>query len=383
MLYRLEKFAVATAHILLAGIVLLAFFGQMSWSQFLATTLVVTALRQAVTWIRLTQLLKTFEDNLSRMQILLPACVGLAVCVLSLLLLPNLVCKVSATALLAGWAGTLLLYRRRRSEFIRFGHGPLPKDVWLNPPAEAMREGDLILTGGRMAARTHNSVGHVEIVIKGRKGRLMSHTAYMEKGVVMHTARAVVAMEHKLNEHFVVLRLRQPLTAEQSARAIEIAEDMLARNEAWREADTKRRHNFVRKAWFIPARLKAWLLDKDSLCELLKQGEQLAKQQQKPSYWLGFKVWLQRRVWPTGYDWYGQYTGFIHQDRWTCMGVVLETLQRLNVPIRNYGTGMLGLGTGLLNPLLPIRLLSDPCYRLVNLDDKAAFEAVAGTAVAE
>jgi hypothetical protein len=45
------------------------------------------------------------------------------------------------------------------------------------------------------------------------------------------------------------------------------------------------------------------------------------------------------------------------------------------VPVGNYGTGLLGLGTGLFDPIMPVRLLGDKAYRLVDLKDRAAFEA--------
>jgi len=56
------------------------------------------------------------------------------------------------------------------------------------------------------------------------------------------------------------------------------------------------------------------------------------------------------------------------------MGACLEVLNRVGVETHEYGTGLLGLGTGLLNPLMPIRLVRDPAYRLLRLSDKDAFE---------
>lgn len=371
MLYRLEKFAVGITHLLLILVVVLSFFVQMGWAPFLTTCLLVSAVRLAVTYSQLNRLLETFEDHLSRMQILVPLNLGLLISVLVLVVMPGTGQMIAAFGLLAGWARVYQLYRQRQRDFIKYGHGPLPANVWVNPPAEAIQPGDLILTDGRMARRTRNSVGHVEIAIPGRKGgKLVAFSSYMEQGVVMHTMRALLCLEQKLKEHYIVLRLRTPFTPDQNARAIEIAEDMERRNVAWRDAQRAKRMAWVRRLP-MPARLRNWLLDPESLKALAKE----VGDNKYPPLKIKFKAWLLRKVWHTGYDWTAQYTGFIHKDRWTCMGAVLEMLQKLGVPVRHYGTGMLGLGTGLFNPLLPIRLMSDPCYRLVTMDDKAAYDA--------
>lgn len=368
-MYRLQKLAFGLANLLLIGLFVLALTGKIDW-RLSCVSVTVSGIWLALTFLRLNQLLETFEDHISRVQILLPMGLSLLLAVAVLFTAPSLTLAAIAGLIILGWAPVYLLYHKRDRDFIRQGHGPLPKDVWVNPPAEALQEGDLILTGGRMAARTHNSVGHVEIVVRGRDGKLMAFSSYMETGVVMHTARAMVKVELRSREHYIVLRLRQPFTAEQSSRAIEIAQEMLAANDAWRKEWTENRLRIARRLP-LPTAFKAWLLNEHSMDEVLKNPPL--------SFVNRMKLNVYRQVWATGYDWLGQYTGLIHDNRWTCMGVVIELLRRLDVPVRHYGTGLLGLGTGLLNPLMPIRLMRDPCYRLVTVDDKQAFESASKT----
>jgi|AGTN01.3.fsa_nt_gi hypothetical protein len=339
MHHRMRKFVLGITHLLLLGTLGLALFSG-SWGLLLTTKLAaISGVWLVITGILLNRLLATYEDMSSRLQLLAPTLLG-ALLSLSVLVFGSLPLKLVALAEIAGWLYVILEFRKNRQNYTVYGHGPLPSDIWLNPPADAFAEGDLILTDGRMAARTRNSVGHVEIVIRDKAGKLRVFSAYMEKGVVIHTLRSFVAMELKMREHFIGLRLNVPFTEDQSARAIEIADRMLAANQAWKKEAVARRTRRV-NALPVPASLKKRLMGVFP---------------------------------PTGYDWTGQYTGKIHENRWTCMGVVLDLLEELGIKTRKYGTGLLGLGTGLLNPLMPIRLLRDPAFRPLTLADKEVFD---------
>ncbi len=61
-------------------------------------------------------------------------------------------------------------------------------------------------------------------------------------------------------------------------------------------------------------------------------------------------------------------------SHWTCIGACLELYSRLGVKTHHYGTGLLGLGTGLLDPIMPVRFLSDPAFVLLTEEDKKAFQ---------
>lgn len=339
MLYRIQKGAVTTAHLALMVLLVLTFLNVMPWS---AATgyLIVSGAWLVMTAVRLPQLLRAYEDRIARMQVMIPGLFGLAATLLAVIAAKWWAPVMVAVAELWGWGAVYSNFDKRSKHFMVQGHGPLPNDTWMSPDLEALQEGDLILTDGRMAARTRNSVGHVELIVKGRDGKLMCFSSYMEKGVVMHTLRALIALERRLKHHYVIIRLRTPFTPEQSAKATELAEAMLARNAAWRKSAVARRTAMVSR---LPL----------------------------PESW---RKTVLKKTMPTGYDWSGQYTGFIHEDRWTCMGACLDVLKGVGVEMNEYGTGLLGLGTGLLNPLMPIRLVRDPAYRLLRLSDKELYE---------
>ena len=77
---------------------------------------------------------------------------------------------------------------------------------------------------------------------------------------------------------------------------------------------------------------------------------------------------LLRALHTEGYDWLGLFMGRIADERWTCIGACLELYRRLGVATNPYGTGLLGVGTTLFDPIMPVRFLSDPAFRLLTDD---------------
>ena len=63
-------------------------------------------------------------------------------------------------------------------------------------------------------------------------------------------------------------------------------------------------------------------------------------------------------------------------NRWTCIGACLELYERMGIKTRHYGTGLLGLGTGLLDPIMPVRFLSDPAFKLLDETNKEAYDFI-------
>lgn len=57
--------------------------------------------------------------------------------------------------------------------------------------------------------------------------------------------------------------------------------------------------------------------------------------------------------------------GRVAVDHWTCIGACLELYKRMGVRTNAYGTGLLGFGTTLFDPVMPVRFLSDPAFELI------------------
>jgi hypothetical protein len=157
----------------------------------------------------------------------------------------------------------------------------------------------------------------------------------MDRGAVLHPVAEFTSGVRR-HGHYVVLRLRETPREEQVRRAEEIAREMLAENARWRTRINARRRRIVGRLP-LPARSKAALA---------------------------------RRVESSGYDWMGLFMGRLAPHRWTCIGACLELYRRLGVKTNAYGTGLLGFGTTLLDPIMPVRFLSDPAFRLVRRDDR-------------
>jgi signal transduction histidine kinase len=284
----------------------------------------------ALTSLRMNRLFTTYFDILSRLEVVLPCGLGIGLALFAALDTHFVATRVVASAELMAWGVIVFLYRRNRRRFVRQGHGPVPAGCWVSPPAEALQPGDLILTSGMVAARLRESVGHGETVIRARDGMLLSFTSRMDRGALLHGVEAFTASLRR-SGHYIVLRLRERLTPDQVRRAEEIALEMIEENRSWSE-----RANRHRRA--ILARLPL------------------------PAAW---RERIARRLHASGYDWLGLFMGRLAKDRWTCIGACLELYERLGLKTNRYGTGLLGFGTTLFDPIMPVRFLSDPAFRLL------------------
>jgi hypothetical protein len=201
----------------------------------------------------------------------------------------------------------------------------------------------MLLTSGMVARRLRESVGHGETIVRGADGTLHTFSSCMGQGAVLHELEAFTRQQREKG-HYIALRLVDGLSEEQSRRAVEIAEHMLEQNARWRERANARRRMFVDR---LPL----------------------------PASWRE-RVWVV--VLADGYDWLGLFMGRLACDRWTCIGACLELYSRLGVRTRPWGTGLLGFGTSLLDPIMPVRLLADPAFELLRLDDDTLITAPVG-----
>ena len=285
----------------------------------------------ALTSMRMDHLFKTYFDVLSRLEVVVPSSLGPGLALFAVFDTRFLATRVLAGIELAAWGLLLLRYRSNRRHFVRQGHGPVPAGCWLSPPADALRPGDLVLTSGMVAAGLRESVGHGETVVRSGDGALLSFTCRMDEGALLHGAERFLSGLRSRHGHYIVLRLSEGLTREQEQRAEAIAREMIAENRAWRDGANRRRRAVI-------ARLP-----------LPRSG----------------KHWLVRRFHASGYDWLGLFMGRLAPHRWTCIGACLELYRRLGVRTNPYGTGLFGFGTTLFDPIMPVRFLSDPAFRLL------------------
>ena len=337
MHYRLAKFLHGSAYIAAAVVTVMWFWGLADWR--LATgCLTVSALWLLLTAVDLRHLFRTYFDILSRLSVLVPATLGSALALLGFFTVPSGAPQVVALVVLAGWVGVYLRYRHNRSLFQQEGHGPLPVGSWVNPPIAALQPGDLILTGGHVADTLHESVGHAETVVQAPDGGLLIFSSYMDRGLVFDPI-SVLAVE----EFYVVLRQTVPFDAEKLSLEYPLANIMIGQSSGWaRNAQTARKERFAKFSWILPQ---------------------------------SFATWFNSKFPITGYDWVGLFCGRNAPDHWICITSNLELFHRLGIATKRYGVGMLGFGTGLFDPIQPVRMLSDPAFRLLTLADKAAFEA--------
>lgn len=347
MFYRLRKFLITSANLAVLWLMFKLVTGNLDWGLALGSVL-LSGFWLGLTFYSLRSLLTTYYDWLSQWRIKLPLAAGVILSVVALIANDSLALRGIAVAELLAWVFVFVAWRRSVKNYVMTGHGLLPAGTWLNPPPEVILPGDMVLTSGRMAERMDQAVGHGEVAVMGEDGRLMLLSSYMQKGSVINKADQILRILVKRGEHYVVLRLRNPLTDEQVKRGWTIAQGMLCENIAWRQDIEVKRKRLIARLW-LPAKAKAWLLVKTEFTT-------------------------------TGYDWVGLFVGVKARNRWTCIGACAEWYHRNRVKMRHYGTGLLGIGTGLLDPIQPQRFLTDPALELLTDAHREAYERSRATA---
>lgn len=283
-----------------------------------------------LTRIKVDHLLQTYFDVLSRIEIQLPVVFGLVLSVVALISHAyHPIVHVIAIGEMAFWIWIFVLYRRNKSKFKKQGYGPVPLHTWVSPPASELKPGDLILTSGNIAKELHESVGHAEMVLRKTDGELVLFSSYMDKGTCFHPLEELTGPSYK--GHYIALHLRNAWTDEESARATHTAEKMVAADRQWAAEENER---VARRISFLPLPESA-------------------------------KLHLRKIFHASGYDWFGTFMGRVAENRWTCIGACVELYKRMGVEINSYGTGLLGVGTTIFDPILPVRFLADPAFKLI------------------
>ena len=171
------------------------------------------------------------------------------------------------------------------------------------------------------------------MVIEMPDGELALFSSYMDKGTRIHPIYELTGPGYK--GHYIALRLREPWTEEKKAQATKIAQQMVETNRNWA---AKENVKLDRVLHALPV----------------------------PEAWRNF---LRSQLKVSGYDWFGTFMGRVAQDRWTCIGACIELYRRMGVPLNYYGTGLLGFGTTLFDPILPVRFLSDRAFILITKEE--------------
>lgn len=356
MFATLKKSAESLAYLYLLFLSWKWISGQLDFG-FTVSCVILSGAWLALTFHGVGGLFRTYFDVLSRLKVRIPLFFGTVLAALVVLtpwdwaamlgrltnpaaMLEHLSSPLPMVAALEllGWLTLYFAYRRNASRFKQQGHGPLPKGAWVNPDPAALQPGDLILTSGRVARTMHEAVGHGELVVDLGKGELYTLTSFMEKGAMVQPVKAM-AQDNK-SGHYIAMRLTKPLSAEQLALVPGLVEIMLKQNLDYiAGAKAARASRFQR--FHVP----------------------------------GFVRRMVEKKFPiTGYDWFGLFTGRLARDHWTCVGACLELFRRIGVKTNKYGTGLFGLGTGVLDPIMPVRFLDDQALRLLSEADAEAFQ---------
>lgn len=293
--------------------------------------LVLSAVAMAATFVQYSCLLRGYGSVLYRLQTIAALIWGTGLSVFAIVAATNQTVLAASAISLVAWLYAIWRFRVQKAKFINVGSGPLRADVWVNPPGDALTAGDVICTSGRVATWLHQSTGHTENVIP-YDGRLQLFSSWFETGPCINEVARICKPSDR--NHYVVLRRRVALTADQMHRMEDEAKSMLAANKT-----------FIARKKAQRERMPRWLAN-----------------------------FLDRKFPATGYDWVGAYSGRIARDRWTCTGIHLTLMRRVGIATPRLGIGLFGFGTGLFDILNTEDLASDRGLRYLTLADKAEYE---------
>lgn len=328
-----HKAATTVAYVGMLWLTVRFCFGHLDW-QFATSCAVLSAFWCLLVVLKLHNFLQTYCDVFSRLEILVPITFGMVLSCAGLLSPTRYYTHIASAAELVLWFSVFSKYRENKRHFAQLGHGPVPKGTWISPPESELSPGDLVLTNGAVAARLHESVGHAFLVLS-RDNELVALSSHMDRGCTVDPIASAIG---EIKGGYIVLKLSRPFTAAQNAHALELAEDMVRRNRAWKSQRTRHYHEFV-----------------DSVFSTLPRTRTLQA--------LHSRVRSAYKC--TGYDWLGMLMGRLAPNDWTCIGAALELYHKVGVHTRPYGTGILGFGTTLFDPIMPVRFLHDPAFRLL------------------
>lgn len=313
--------------------------------EFSVGCLVLSGLWLVLSFAQMGHLMRSYATALSRLQMLAPICLGFVLNIAAFFGTGDMAVRAFGLAGFCAWVYVYLRYRQERKNFFARGYGVLPRGIMVNPPAAMLPPGSILLMTG-IPEYIGEAVGHGEIVIPDAEGKKWAFSTYMKYGVVLNPLEEVLTRRARRGIT-VALAPTVPWTAEQCKMSFMVARGMLRQNKEWVVRERARQE-----------RLLAFL----HLPEFVR------------------RVWS--KVFPvTGYDWFGLVLGRTKMGRYTCVGSVQELLWRMGITLdRYFGTGLLGLGTTVLDPIMPARFFDLKCYRMVTEADHQAWLATSQAA---
>ncbi|HEY9778378.1 MAG TPA: hypothetical protein V6C81_31740 [Planktothrix sp.] len=355
MRYHFASFFTGIATLTWVAALVLFLTGHVHFDAGLVSAILSSSLAVAM-FIRRNDLLLNYAAPLERIQLRVCLTAGPALAVASIVIAGLSPVSIIGALCLVFWVMLYIEYRSNKADFVRVKSGLVFKNAWPSPYMEAVRPGDLLVTEGIIGPKVGMVVDHGELALRDESGEMVSFSSWWEKGSVFSPLARVTKGSQKNGPFFVARptvdqKSKTGLTEAQTKRLYEIAQEMYADNHEWTEQETVRRTSLIKSLW-LPGKLKEKLL---------------------------------KKVLPDGYDWFGLAIGHRRKHSWTCIGACVEAYARLideekkagrPVPkTRKYGIGLFGLGTGFADPIAPIKVMTDPAMRLLDLNDKAEFEA--------
>jgi hypothetical protein len=360
MLYRIRRFAVAGATLLLLYLTVRFAAGSLSWG-VAAGSVLLSTFWLGLILISARRLFASYHDYQSRLRFRVPVSAGMVLSAIALatelpfvtepgrlfamtshglMATSDLVLLVVAALNLLAWSLLLRAYLRNSANFLRTDWGFVRRDIWLNPPMDAIPDLCAFVSSGSFGPNMKNPSGHMEVPFTDEEGKRWLLSSWIGHGTVIHPMDEVIGKKLHVGEHYFVRPLRVPPTPEQLALAPKVARQLLAENVAWKTRTAQRREAVI--GW-LPLPTDA----KEKLAEKAK---------------------------PSGYWWKGLLNGRQPGNRGTCIGVCKEFLSRLGIEVLQHGYGFFGGGTGWFTPLNPGKIPVDPHFVDLTVDDQRCWE---------
>jgi hypothetical protein len=272
---------------------------------------------------------ETFMNPFSRRLYSIATALGILTSAFASFYFADVLLKLIAVLMVFPWMFVLGLYVKEHEKYEQTGRGLMIKGAYVDPPVSEWKSG-MVLASEGTGSNGDLSLCHGELIIQNPStGALETIADYMEKGPHFYTADVVYdRFVNKNNERFYLLEPVVPWTEEQHRLA-------------WDEAKAMWRDN--RKLRCVKNKpLKAMIETKFAHLTADEQHE------------------MRKKKYYTGYYWKGLWCGAESKEpEWTCISFVLVLLHRIGVKTCRHAIGLFGLGTGILDPIIPVNFATD------------------------
>lgn len=302
---------------------------------------------------------ETFINPFSRLLYVLATGLGLGTSIVASILFGPIVLKLASALMVIPWLYIFGLFMIEYDKYEDRGCGLMPKGADDSPTVDQWKPGMVLVSEGLGPSENRLAFRHGEIILWNYdENCLMTFSNYMEYGCRFYQADEVYdRFVNRNKERFWLLEPVVPLTEAQLRQLWQEAKAMHTANVRLRVDQNKALKVELTKL-FAKLTKQEKLKFKSFVAETKEENEEL---EAKSVAFVNAEVEKQmKKRYSTGYYWMGLWVGVeSKRPEWTCISCVLVLLHRVGMKTARHALGLFGLGTGTLDPIIPVNFVTD------------------------